>query len=455
MKKKFNSISLAALLVNYMVGFGFIATIMKIVNLGPWGILVISLTLFVAIATALVFTRLSNNFHEEDGGSMYFAKQTGKESFAFYIGFNQYAQYPLFSASGPLFLVTAAETLTSNNIVLWIVRIFSIMFFIFLAFVSTSKLKTSKFIIFGAAIVKWIILFIGFSILLYLATKFNYYSYNFTHYQDVNTYLILSNSLSFMFAFSGIEIMPSFAKESKVRNYKKVFIILFGTVLFIYFIGYVLFLGTKISIFDGKFVNIYTQVHHYGSILFIIFLIFYNVSDTLTSQLAYSRTLSYFAKQGYLPKKIALENENGEHKNDIWLNTIIILTFMTFFVLLPEILKALGVKIEKDYFNSFLDLGTMTYLIQYVGSFITLLLLEQQKKVRKIALIEKMFYFVAIFILVSMILVRLFPFLADGPWKVSNWISLFTFILIHIIIFTLIYLKKQRNKKEILAKANN
>lgn len=74
-KKTFNDRTFALLTINYVVGFGFIATIVDIVNIGYWAILILFLTSFIATATAFAFSRLISAFPNETGGSISYAKK--------------------------------------------------------------------------------------------------------------------------------------------------------------------------------------------------------------------------------------------------------------------------------------------------------------------------------------------------------------------------------------------
>ncbi|VEU58247.1 hypothetical protein [Mycoplasmopsis gallinacea] len=61
--------------INFIVGFGFVSTILTITNLKALGLLTILLTSFITLGIVLVFSRLAAVYSEEYGGSYYYAKR--------------------------------------------------------------------------------------------------------------------------------------------------------------------------------------------------------------------------------------------------------------------------------------------------------------------------------------------------------------------------------------------
>ena len=152
--KNFNEKSFTYFTINYIVGFGFLTTIISLVKLNVFGIIVLLTTGFITFAVSLVYSRLTNCFKEDYGGTYSYSKRLNNKSFSFFLGWNQYIQGPILASTAPLFLADAASFLTSDEQIIWIIRLVSILFFILLVIVSTFGLKLNKKIILISAIVK-------------------------------------------------------------------------------------------------------------------------------------------------------------------------------------------------------------------------------------------------------------------------------------------------------------
>ncbi|UWV86069.1 hypothetical protein NW063_04540 [Mycoplasmopsis cynos] len=48
--------------LNFIVGFGFIATISSVISRGLWGILIFALTAFISMTVMLAFARASQSY---------------------------------------------------------------------------------------------------------------------------------------------------------------------------------------------------------------------------------------------------------------------------------------------------------------------------------------------------------------------------------------------------------
>ncbi|MEE3928587.1 APC family permease [Mycoplasmopsis ciconiae] len=424
MKKEFNEKTFTMLAINYVIGFGFIATIVNVVELGYWGVLIFAITAFLAITTALAFSRLVNAFPEDKGGSVAYAQRTNKKYLTFFTLFNQYIQSPLLSASGPLFLVKIAEVLNADETVLWIVRIISIVFFLVIIVISTFTLKTSKVLIFASAAIKWSILALGFGGLIYLVfVNPGSQSNIIEDTKKINAYLIFSNIILFMFAFGGIEVVPNLANEVKFKNFKKVMMLAFMVIIAIYVLGYILFINVDLKE-NGSFVKIYkNSMGTFGVVAFSGYIIFYNFSSTLTSSISYPKALVKFAEDGYLPKYLTKTNKHNQHKNAIWTHAVLIMMSMTIFTLIPTIFN-----LDGQAFDFVATVGTIAFLLQYVLTYVSALVLSKQKKITKIPIYEKIMYYVAALIIIVSTLIYFFPFLVNEKWTNQNTLALVSYL---------------------------
>ncbi|MCU9933570.1 hypothetical protein NWQ33_07095 [Mycoplasmopsis cynos] len=72
--------------LNFIVGFGFIATISSVISRGLWGILIFALTAFISMTVMLAFARASQSYGKEVGGTYVYAKKllAIKEKYYFY-----------------------------------------------------------------------------------------------------------------------------------------------------------------------------------------------------------------------------------------------------------------------------------------------------------------------------------------------------------------------------------
>ena len=86
MTKNFNERSFTLFTINYIVGFGFISTIISLIQLNLFGIIAIVATAFITFGAALVFSRLTNNFKNEYGGSYAYTKKLNNNNFSFFVG---------------------------------------------------------------------------------------------------------------------------------------------------------------------------------------------------------------------------------------------------------------------------------------------------------------------------------------------------------------------------------
>ncbi|VEU59048.1 amino acid permease [Mycoplasmopsis gallinacea] len=347
--------------INFIVGFGFVSTILTITNLKALGLLTILLTSFITLGIVLVFSRLAAVYSEEYGGSYYYAKKIGdskaKKLFAFWVGWSQFMQGPILSAAGPLFLATAISVVTDNQMVISIVRGISFLFYILLMFISTFGLKLSTKVIYLSAIIKWTIIFLALLLSVYLAFKNPSYSTNFSGLIDKPkseyAYLIfkLSNFIYVCFLVV-LKVLLQWLRMRKTNKIKKVLFLSFGFIVGFYLVFYLVLLGINSSVLNGQFSNIFLKTWSItGLVIFVIGTIFNQISSKISTVLVNSRQLIPLAEDGYLPKFLIKTNSRGEYRNAIYFSLGLTIFSLIVFWALPEFLNL------KNFFLSVIEIG--------------------------------------------------------------------------------------------------
>lgn len=455
MTKNFNERSFTLFTINYIVGFGFISTIISLIQLNLFGIIAIVATAFITFGAALVFSRLTNNFKNEYGGSYAYTKKLNNNNFSFFVGWNQYIQGPILASTSPLFLATAASYLTSDTTILWIIRVVSIGLFLILVLVTTFGLKLNKYVVFAAGIVKWAILLVALIITIYFAIT-QIQSTNNVEVTNITPYLIFTNIISFMYAFGGVEDVSTMAKDVKFKNFRKILMISFAFILTFYFVFYIalIFLGNSIVI-NGQVVSLanFSQIFQIafgatGIWLFIVGLFFNGISTKISVNISMSRKVVPLAMDGYLFHSLTKVNDKNEFKNAIWFNAIITMVSMLIFWLIPLLLNL------ENFFASVIELGSIAFILQYFLTFVVALILEKRKLISKIPLWEKIVYYAAMIIIASTLSVYLFPFLVGEQWTIKNTIILVSYVIFIFIGYTFKWIANYKQKRH-LEKASN
>lgn len=429
MNKNFNEKSFTFFTINYIVGFGFITTIISLININIYGIITMLLTALITFGVSLVFSRMANNYKDEYGGSYAYAKKLNNKHFSFFVGWNQYIQGPILASSSPLFLASAASYLPhiSSEAINWI-RVASVGLFILLVLISTLGLKLNKYIIFGSGIVKWAILLTALIITFYLSinNKFNIEFSTSNQDNKLIAYSIFANVISFMYAFGGIEDVSALSKDVKFKNFRKILMISFAFILTFYFVFYIVMLGsgnTKLSNFSQIFGKVLGTT---GIWLFVIGLLFNGISSKISISISTSRKLVPLAEDGFLFKWLLNKNKRDEYRNAIWFSAIVTIISMLIFWLIPTLLSI------EDFFESVIELGSVAFLLQYFLTFVTALLLERKKEVT-IPLWERIIYMIAMLVILLALIVFLFPFVIGHSWSKENTIILVSYIIFIII----------------------
>ncbi|TNK82540.1 amino acid permease [Mycoplasmopsis pullorum] len=436
--KSFSQIGFMFFIINFVVGFGFISTILSVLNLKVYGLLVIIITSLITLGVVLLFSRLAAKFSAEYGSSYYYAKQIKPSKFAkhftFLNGWMQFIQGPILSAAAPLFIADAISVITNNSTIISIIRAISFIFYIILIFVSTFGLKLNGKIILASAIVKWLTLFLALSITIYLAFVDHQFNQNLQTNNKVNIYLIITTVIAFMNAFGGFESLAGMTKEVKTNNVRKILFIAFGFIFSFYLIFYLVILGINSQTLNGQFSNIFKRVWSItGLVVFVIGTIFNQISSKLSYTVVNARLLIPLAEDNYLPRFLVKRNKYGEFSNAIYFSLVVTIFSLVVFWLIPEVFK-IG-----DFLISVINIGTVAYLLQYILTFVCAFILEKQEKIERIPLWEKIIYSISFIALIVLILSYLFPFILFVSWSIYNTITFVSFIVAFIFGYALYF----------------
>ncbi|UWD34336.1 APC family permease [Mesomycoplasma molare] len=453
LKNKFSEKQFVLFGLNYIVGFGFIATISGVIAKGLWGMLIFVLTAFISMAVMLAFARGSQFFSNEVGGTYVYARKTFKKHkwFLFLQGWNQFAQVPLFSATTPLFFSTLLSEFDKGNQLIY--QIASVSIFMIFIIISALGLKLSKWFVFFAAIIKWITIALGLAIVTYYSFMNFNFSNSFVNNEKVTLGIIISSVLTFIYAFAGGEGLAGLSSDVETKRFKKILMLIFIIVLSFYLVFYLIYLGLEPNTFKTsnssvQFGAIYKGTFGLvGLILFTIGLFFNRASSSISSMIYYARTVVPLAEDGFIPSKFAKKSKNGEYTNAIIFSTIFALISMIIFTILPSILQV------RDQFVSILNAGNIVFLMQYLFTLITIVTLSHKEKKFKLPLWEEIVYILAILLIGFVILSSFIPPIIGEQYTKSTAILLPSYVgvmLIGYIIWWIWYLiNKKPGKKQL------
>ncbi|WP_027119362.1 APC family permease [[Mycoplasma] testudinis] len=401
LQNKLSSRQFTSFVINYVAGLGFITTISSVVNLGPYGLLVILITAFITLMVALTFSRLTNAFSKSYGGSYAYARKSYGRKLTFFVGWNQLIRTPILTATAPLFLADALAVVVTNSQAVLGIRIGSILFFILLVLISTQGLKLNKKVILFSGIIKWIILFLGLLMGLILAISQGHIAYhiNFNNTTQVSVLTIFSNVITFMFAFGGIDDTATMVADVKTNNFRKILMFAFSFILVLYFFGYIVIMGLNIGPKIHNFSEVYQILTGLtGVIIFVIGLIFNGISSTIGRSIVVARKILPLAEDGYLPKLFTKTNKSGELRNGIWFSTLLTIIALLIFWLIPFLLHL------EDFFGVVIQIGVICFFWQYTFTMLSAIILERKKLISKIPWVEKVGYFLAILLMLAALL---------------------------------------------------
>ncbi len=106
----------------------------------------------------------------------------------------------------------------------------------------------------------------------------------------------------------------------------------------------------------------------------------------------------------------------------LFLLIVLIIILMILFVFIPEVIET------ENIFQNMIKAGTIVYLINYLGTFFAILYLSLKKKVIKISWWEIILYFITISLIITILVIILFPFIVQEPWKFKNSIMLGSYL---------------------------
>ncbi|MGY6172581.1 APC family permease [Candidatus Mycoplasma pogonae] len=413
---------------NYVVGFGFIATIASVINLSYWGILVFALTALIALGSSLAFAQASHKYNNAFGGTYYYAKKTfGKEG-SFFFGFNQIAQIPLFSAVSPLFLSKILESANPSIIangssmseyqlnIMW--QVLSVLIFIILISSVLFGLKTTKFLVFLSAFMKWITIFLGVIFAIIYAIQQNNISQNFSGESLSESFLssplssfaiIVSTTISFIYAYGGYESLVTIAPDTKGTKMKRILMIMFGLIVGFYFLFYIIAMFLNLNSFKNNpneklelFLGLFRKTWNVaGIIIFSIGIFFNRVSGSISSVYSYNRYIVPMVEDRFFPSSLNTKNKNGEYSR---ITILVIFTIITSMILLNIIPRALNIN---DSFSAVLNSGTIAFLVQYFGT-VLIVMIQNKRGEIQLKSYEKIIFVVAMVLIAFILLGYLF-----------------------------------------------
>ncbi|WP_166666777.1 APC family permease [Mycoplasmopsis mustelae] len=435
--------------VNYIVGFGFLATISSVIKTGSYSILVFLITSLIAAGVMLAFSRGSQLYGNEVGGSyVYVKKAFPKNRFFWYVnGWNQFMQAPLFSATAPLFFINIIQLFIKDNSVLqkysFLIQILALLFFISLTIISALNFKISTKVILWSAVVKWIITGIIFVAVIYLVTQ-NPTQQFLKADAKVTPYLIISSILTFIYAYGGVEGLAGLSTEVKTKNFRKILLIVFGIIIFIYILFYLLFLFIPVTSSSNSSytaVILESALGIAGLIIFTVGLLFRQITSTVFSMIYYAKSVAPLSLDGFLPASLGKVAKNGQHRNAVIFSTVISIIAMIIFTILPSLLKV------ENQFSTILQAGNLVFFLQYLFALIAMLALAYNKKLNlKIPLWEKIIYITVSILIIFIMLVTFIPPILGEAYNASSAIIIggyVVFMLIGFIFWGLYVLYKE------------
>ncbi|MBN3535043.1 APC family permease [Mycoplasma procyoni] len=412
--------------LNYIVGFGFIATISSVISKGLWGSLIFVLTAFISMSIMLAFARASQNYANEVGGTYIYAKKAFPEKkhrwFLFLQGWNQFAQVPLFAATTPLFFGGLMSAFDQNNAVIY--QVVSVAVFMIFIIISALGFRLSKWFVFISGAIKWIVIGLGLSIVVYLSLTQRQFAASFAKDERITVSIIATTVLNFTYAFAGGEGLVGISSDVKTKRFKKLLLLIFAIVLSFYFIFYLIYLGIdeKSVLTENNSISfgiIYKSVFGItGLIIFAVGTFFNRTSSSISSNIYYARTVAPLAKDGFIPSLFAKKSRNGEYKNSIVLVTIFALFAMVIFTIIPNIL---GIR---EQFSAILNAGTIVFLMQYWFSIFSILIISLKNKDFKIPIFEKIIYSLALLLIGFIVLVSFIPPIVGDAYSLETAILL-------------------------------
>ncbi|ATO31008.1 amino acid permease [Mycoplasmopsis bovirhinis] len=442
-KSKKNSLSEVNFILyglNYVVGFGFIATISSLINQGVWGILIFILTSIIIVAVIFAFSRAGQKYQNEIGGSYLYAKKTFGKQMTFFQGWNQASQIILFAGTTPLFFARLISQFDQNNEILY--TVISVIIYISFVLLGTFGYKLSKNFIFVTAVFKWITLALGFGLIIYLISQSNSYAASIKDLGPFSLSAFAGGILSFIYAYGGFESLATISKDIETKRFKKIMIYMFLIVFVAYFIFYFIFLGLEKSNVSGFGLDIaYKTVWGTtGVTIFAIGLFFNRVSSTMGGVQPKARMIAALAKDGFFPIPWAQTNKHNEYRNAIIVYAIVGTLSSVFFSIIPTLA---GVN---NTFEKILAAGNISYLIQYLLTIFTVWLWSIRKE-EKIPVWEKIIYVIGMVAIIFTLIGSQISFLIENKITFENFLPLISYVATIIFGYLVWFISAKYNKK--------
>ncbi|MXR05701.1 APC family permease [Mycoplasma flocculare] len=425
--------------LNYVVGFGFIATISHVISQGVWGVLVFILTSLITLAVIFAYARAGQKYQNEVGGSYAYAKKTFKNWLVFFQGWNQVSQIMLFSATTPLFFSNLLTSFDSER--KWVYVVISLVVYIGLILTGAFGFRLSKWVVFLTAIFKWLTLIIGFGLIIYLISSSKSYGETF---QSVAPFSILTFSgsvLSFIYSYGGFESLATISKNVETKRFKKVMILIFLIVISSYFLFYIIFLGLgKQYISDFGLESVYKVLWgSAGASLFTIGLAFNRMSGAISYVQPNARFISPLAEDGFLPACLAKKNKYNEYQNAIYLSVFIAIFSSLVFTIIPEIL---GIK---NSFNTILKAGNISFLVNYLLCIFTVLVWKWRNN-EDIPLWETIIYILGMITILFTLIFSQLPFIGSEKLYFEQFVPLISYVFTILVGYFVKFIVKKLEK---------
>ncbi|MHA0305754.1 APC family permease [Mesomycoplasma ovipneumoniae] len=431
--------------LNYIVGFGFIVTISKVINQGIWGVFVFILTSLITLAVIFAFARAGQKYQNEVGGSYAYAKKTFKNGLVFFSGWNQVARIMVFSATSPLFFSTLLTQFDAPR--KWLYISISLVVYIILILAGSFGFKLSKPIILFTAIFKWATLLVGFGLIIYLIIQSNTYGQSFSQIGPFSVTLFASTILSFIYSYGGFESLATISQSVETKRFKKVIILIFLIVISSYFLFYIIFIGLGKEYVSSNFglKQVYeTLWGTSGASLFAIGLFFNRMSATMGSVQPYARYIAPLAEDGFLPSVFAKKNKHNEYQYAIYLSVSLAISSSIIFTIIPEIA---GVT---DSFGKIVDAGGISFLIQYFLTLFTVLIWKWRKN-EQIPIWEIVIYILGMVVILFTLIASQLDFIGSKEVSFEHFMPLIIYVAAmligYIVKFLNSWLKKRKLRK--------
>lgn len=432
---------------NYVLGVGFLITVLKVFNYsGIHSIWILMLTSLVVGGAALAFMRNAQVYSDSNGGASEYNRRNFGPFMGWMIGFFQWTLGPIGASVNILILLEFSlsgiitENIWGNNTALFL-RLISMVIFLIVSLIAIWGLKQFKIVFNVVSFIKWLLILTIIISAIVIIWKSKGQNYLELHQQGGLTSVSFNSSfLLFFYAFSGFENFVVISKnvEKPKKSMPKAIMFTIISAAIFYIVTLVLIMGTieksmeleKINVINLLIIN---SLGVGALFLGVIAQIFSRISTDLQNPLYAGAFLQSMAEQKYLPvffKKI--NPANNLPQRAMWFNLIFILVFAFFWLIMPYLAN---IKLQK--IDDLIWIYSMVTLIVYSSVIIGALKLLFTKKI-KVRFWEPVLWIISLLFLFLQIGI----YLIQIKEKLAGVITLFSLITISILwYFT--YIKKQ------------